>query len=274
MHAYEMIYNNSEQSSRASRKESYAATSDKETEFIVAVRYGIDASNEAVFEVHLGSVKDTAVGYELWFFEKRVYDLKAPSSQATIPYTTIPGFKKSLPEINEMMTRDAMINKSVNSNVMWWIDIAMDTVSTRRMDKYILGLGLPADSKFKSNFSQFGASLSKSEKSRIYAGNGNTNIGGVSSLTLFAQAIWISGVPLLHNLPRLLDNLLEKYFTRKWKENFKNYYYTRFAFMLEGTPSEEQRKEEWCNAFEASDAIATVRALAFFLSICPFNFDA
>lgn len=230
-------------------------------EFICAIRYGVDATKEKIFEAYTAIVTKDVPCAEVMFTEKIVYDLKSDKlSNGKISSTKMPLFKKSIVEMNELIVRDALINKSCSCNVMWWIDIAMEKVSSDRIDKYVEALGLPSDSKFRSNYSQFGVCLSKSEKSHMYAGNGVTSLGGVSSLTFFIQSIWISRVPVVHNMPKWLDNLIESCFSKTMKDSMKKYYYSRFAFLFQAS-NETSLDEDYCNAYESADAIASVSCL-------------
>jgi hypothetical protein len=116
--------------------------------------------------------------------------------------------------------------------------------------------------------------LRKDEKSHVYAANGNSNLGGVSSLNYFIQALWVSNIPVVHHIPAWLDNTLENYFTPALKASFKRYYYSRFAFFFNASSLKSRHNVDKITAFENAQVICNVSSLALpplssFLSLSP-----
>lgn len=240
----------------------------KPSEFICAVRYGTDGNGIGVFEVMLGNVHEMADGPLLLMTEKRRYlldqqkggnGLTARDGIEETPYEVVPNWSATIHDLNESITRDSLNNKSSRSQrIYWWIDIAMKKVASFRMDKYIAGLGLPNDSKFRASFGQFGSCLPKDEKCRGYASNGQSKLGGVSSLSMYVQALWILGAPIVHHIPAWLDNFIELYFSDVHKKSMREYYNTRFGFFFSASRSSVTHHLEFSDAYSNSQVIADV----------------
>jgi hypothetical protein len=229
----------------------------KVSEYVCGVRYGLEM-DRAVYELYFGTVIDLVEGPYLLMDEKRVYKISNVNEISDMEYEVTPGWTATLGDINEMIVRDSMNNKMGRSKIYWWVDISMIKVASCRVDKYIAALGLPNDSKFRSAFGQFGTCLPKEEKSHVYAGNGTSNLGGVSSLSFFVQALWILGLPIVHHMPAWLDTAIESYCTPSLRTSIKNYYYSRFAFLLSTSFSGSARVEEFASTYENAQAMANV----------------
>ncbi|CAE7553490.1 unnamed protein product, partial [Symbiodinium microadriaticum] len=173
-------------------------------------------------------------------------------------YRVTPNWSASLHELNEHITRDALNNKTNGKkcSIHWWIDIAMKKVASFRVDKYIAGLGLPNDSKFRASFGQFGSCLPRDEKSHMYVGNGQSQMGGVSSLTMYIQSLWILGIPVVHHIPAWLDNFFEEYLSGSQKKAARDYYNTRFGFFFRSSGAATTKYTEFADAFANSQLIA------------------
>jgi hypothetical protein len=234
-------------------------TQRKPNEVICAVRYGTDATGKYLFEMYLGTVIDLPDGPLLTMNEKRIYQLFPDGDPADTDFTLVENWSASLNELNELITQDSLTNKAKKTQLFWWIDVAMLKVAAHRMDKYIAGLGLPNDSKFRSAFSQFGTCLTRDEKSHIYLGNGLSTLGGVSSMSLFVQAIRVSRIPISHHIPLWLDYAFETFFPVSLKDAIKEYFFKRFAFLFGSVNSRSSDlEEESRNAYENSQIIVNV----------------
>lgn len=236
----------------------------KPSEFICAIRYGTDQSGKILFEMYLGTVIDVSDGPLFRIHEKRNYHVEGFTGElCDLEYDLLPGCNKSLMDLNEMITKDSILNKTTKSTIFWWVDISMTKVAANRVDKYVAALGLPNDSKFRSAYSQYGALLRKDEKSHVYAANGHSNLGGVSSLNYFIQAIWVSNIPVVHHIPAWLDNTLENYFTPTLKASFKRYYYSRFAFFFNASSLKSRLNIDTNTAYENAQLICSVSSFSF-----------
>jgi hypothetical protein len=241
----------------------------KPTEFISAIRYGQSIEGEAIFEMYLGTVVNLPDGPLLIMNEKRSYALSSfLSDVADIQFEVSPGWTGTLADINELITRDALGNKASRCKLLWWIDIAMVKVAAHHVDKYVAALGLPNDSKFRSVFGQFGACLAQDEKSHVYAGNGNSHLGGVSSLTFFVQALWLLSVPVVHNLPSWAERAL--YTLPDFiSAPLKRYYNSRFSFLFRASSLSKTQHEEYSASYENAQQIANVSFFSVFSQPAP-----
>jgi hypothetical protein len=234
----------------------------KVSEFLCAVRYGLDMELGPIYELYFGKVIDLADGPFLLMDEKRVYRITNLNDVSDMEYELIPGWSATLSDINELIVRDSMNNKMGKTKIFWWIDISMVKVASGRVDKYVAALGLPNDAKFRSAFGQFGTCLPKEEKSHVFAGNGNSNLGGVSSLSFFVQALWILSLPIVHHMPAWLDKAIESSCSPSIRASLNNYYYSRFAFLLNTSFSSSARAEEFATAYDNAQLMADVRTSA------------
>ena len=257
--AYQIIFTRTSEIFPITRSDSFKRRSQQPTEAITATRYGIDSSGDLLFEVYIGSCVELLEGPVVTFVEKRCYDLSIYTGDISDQeYTIERNFKYSLTELNEKIIHDSMQNKLTRGNIYWWIDIAMIKVASYRVDKYIAGLGLPNDSKFRANFNQFGSCLPKDEKNHIYTGNGTCRLGSVSSLSLFVQSLSLQRIPLAYHIPLWLESLISSLLPDGAREAVRRYYSTRLAFFMGGS-SQINPATEYKNMYEAACNIAKVR---------------
>mmetsp|Transcript_13380 Transcript_13380/g.13877 ORF Transcript_13380/g.13877 Transcript_13380/m.13877 type:complete len:932 (-) Transcript_13380:194-2989(-) len=254
--AYQMIFTRPSSFMGNNMPDKKGLVGKKISEFLCAIRYGIDLEGHTLYELYLGKVVDLPDGPLLLMDEKRVYKITNINEIADMEYEVVAGWTATLGDINELMVRDSMNNKMGKSKILWWLDVSMVKVASYRIDKYVAGFGLPNDSKFRSAFGQFGTCLPKEEKSHIYAGNGTSNLGGVSSLSFFVQALWIYNLPIVHHMPSWLDNIIENYCSQSIKNSIKNYYYSRFAFLISTSVSSHARHEEYSNTYDNAKLMA------------------
>lgn len=194
-------------------------------ESLHAIRYGHDTpNNNFIFEVYSGNMD----GGNMAITEKKVFNME------DVGKYTIESIDVDLAHLNLLMATDSRSNETSNSQIYWWIDIAMEQVQSSSVEKYIINFGLPNDGRFRSRFSQFGDPLPKESNGNFYAGNGNTSLGDNSTLSFFAQAIWMRSVPIVHNTmaSSYFSGLWDKWVDPGLREGLRHYYDTRFAFML------------------------------------------
>jgi hypothetical protein len=167
--------------------------------------------------------------------------------------------KMSITDLNTQMVVDAMSNASIGSNVMWWIDVSMKTVSRDRVDKYLKGFGLPMDSKFKNNFGQFGSRMVRAEKSHIYPGNGTSATGSVSSISFFLQSISILKLPMINNIPASVESVIDAVCSDRIATSLKDYYTSRLSFLYENAQYQRHAEtENFAVMYESAQNIAEV----------------
>jgi hypothetical protein len=257
--AYQLLFTRPSMIGSSSGISKTNITQKKPNEVICAVRYGTNSAGEYLYEMYLGTVVDLSDGPILTMNEKRIYHLLPDESPEDMAFDIVENYSANLNELNEAITQDSLNNKAKKTKIFWWIDVAMIKVAAHRVDKYIAGLGLPNDSKFRSAFSQFGTSLTRDEKSHIYLGNGLSTLGGVSSMNMFLQAIRVSRIPVSHHLPLWLDYAFETFCPVSLKNSIKDYYFKRFAFFFNSASSRSSvLSEESRNAVENSQIIANV----------------
>ncbi len=211
-----------------------------------------------MYEMYLGTVTEMDDGPLFMLSEKRIYRLRSTNNVEDLKYDIEPGFKASLDDLNGMITKDSNNNRIRKYKIMWWVDVAMKKVASHRIDKYIAGLGLPNDNKFRSNFGQFGICLNKEEKSRVYCANGISKLGGVSSLSFFVQTLWVLNTPIVHNIPSWLEKAFDSLCHPSIKEHVKKYYFSRFAFLWNASEISSAANLEYEHAFENAQLIANV----------------
>jgi hypothetical protein len=165
----------------------------------------------------------------------------------------------NLVDLNDMILADAKRNQETKANVYWWVDIAMVNVVPYRVDKYIAGFGLPNDTKFRANFGLFNNILPKAEKSHIYPGNGSSDLGTVSSLTMFAQTLWIRNIPIVACIPEWVEAVSNKVLTKKQADSFLDYYRKRFAFFFT-TVWSSSKYQQYAAAYSDAEFLAEVIA--------------
>jgi hypothetical protein len=235
--------------------------------FIRATRYGRMLNGDYVFECY--TIPSSGVG------EKYTLDLTSQMAASDSDTDSEDGprfiaedlpknFWESTPEpydgtvtdIIKLIRQDSSRNKTLHSNVLWWIDAAYESVNRSTAEEIITTFGLPNDSKFLSNFGNFGNAMPGDTKSRMFAGTGNHTSGMMCSLSCFAQTLWIKSVPVVHHLPPWL---------RLWNNNYlrssgiintvwdtvAEYYRTRFAWLI---------NVSWINTHDDEDKLAFQRA--------------
>jgi hypothetical protein len=74
--------------------------------------------------------------------------------------------------LNQLMAHDSALNATTSSRLHWWLDVALEQVQPRALEKYIINFGLPNDTRFRSRFSQFGDPLPQESNGNFHAGNG------------------------------------------------------------------------------------------------------
>jgi hypothetical protein len=198
------------------------------------------------------------------------------------PKTTSPGQKDvwdavcepwegTLDDINVMIQQDSCRNKTLRSNVLWWIDAAYGSIDRTTAEEIVTRFGLPNDSKFLFSFDNFGGSMPPDAKSRVYAGSGNHTLGTVYSLSYFAQALWIDNIPVVHHLPPWVRERYSSYaenadsISSRVMRFLIDYYKTHFAWIIGATWSDtdEDTKRD---AYERAEGLASVRSACFFPS--------
>jgi hypothetical protein len=184
-------------------------------EIVYAIRYGLDELKNHVFEVYAGSLSSSS----LLFTEKSTY---LTNDFGRYKVQTLDNF--TLTNLNEAIVHDSERNQTRKTRIFWWVDVCMERMEPRRVDQYIANFGLPNDIKFRTMFSQFGIRLPRDSNGHMYAGNGASPCGPVSSLSFFYHALWISSVPVVHNLPTWLHKYLESLFSPLTYRLLRRYY--------------------------------------------------
>jgi hypothetical protein len=184
-------------------------------EIVYAIRYGLDELKNHVFEVYAGSLTSSAV----LFTEKSTYLTNNFGRYRVHPLEYF-----DLAKLNEAIVHDSERNLTRKTRIYWWVDVCMERMEPRRVDQYIANFGLPNDIKFRTMFSQFGIRLPRDSNGHMYAGNGASPCGPVSSLSFFYHALWISSVPVVHNLPTWLHKYLENLFSPLTYRLLRRYY--------------------------------------------------
>jgi hypothetical protein len=224
------------------------------TELVLAIRFGRDSTREFVFELHIAKYNPIDDGESVNFTEKRIYEFTSGLEAHDLKYQTVPGWRCTLNDINGYIIRDSMINASSESNVLWWIDVCCEKMSPAVMWKYVSAFGLPTDSKFTNNFRMSSSGSSRSEKSRVYAGNGGSNSGTASSLSFFLHSISVVDLPIVHNIPAWMERGLKAFCTESSRGAIEQYYYSRFAFLYDV----KEKRDARASVYEHADTLAKV----------------
>jgi hypothetical protein len=247
--------------------------------FIRATRYGRMLNGEYVFECY--TIPSSGKG------ERYTLDLSIPEvesedgsddgeeaqQQETAPASkdlwdaVCEPWEGTVDDIIAMIQQDSCRNKTLRSNVLWWIDAAYESVDRTTAEEIITRFGLPNDSKFLSSFANFGGGMPADTKSRMFAGVGNHTLGTVYSLSYFAQALWIDNIPVVHHLPAWVRSCWATYgktsnsFLSRAMQVLGDYYKSHFAWLLSSslidTSEDEQRA-----AYERAEGLATVGTTA------------
>lgn len=244
--------------------------------FIRATRYGRMLNGQYVFECYTLSSSGGGVKYTLDLTSQAEVsdsedDEDSEDEGPKIQTEPLPKnfwdaasepFEGTMEDIIKLIRQDSSRNKTLHSNVLWWIDAAYDSVNRSTAEEIVTAFGLPNDSKFLSDFGNFGNAMSGDTKSRLFAGTGNHTSGMMCSLSCFVQALWIKGVPVVHHLPpwfRLWrrDNVQSGGFLSGLVHGVVEYYKTRFAWLLNlswiNTHDHEERL-----AYQRAEGLATV----------------
>jgi hypothetical protein len=181
----------------------------------------------------------------------------------------------TLDDINIMIQQDSCRNKTLRSNVLWWIDAAYGSIDRATAEEIVTRFGLPNDSRFLFSFDNFGGSMPPDAKSRVYAGTGNHTLGTVYSLSYFAQALWIDNIPVVHHLPPWVRKRWSAYsehagsFSSRVMQFLIDYYKTHFAWLV-GASWSDTAADTKRDAYERAEGLAVVRTYSYkFLFLIP-----
>jgi hypothetical protein len=248
--------------------------------FIRATRYGRMLNGEFVFECYTIPSSGKGERYTLDLSntvvdsdsdsddDEEEKERKSDLGQKELWDAVAEPWDGTLDDINAMIHQDSCHNKTLRTNVLWWIDAAYSSIDRTTAEQMITRFGLPNDSKFLSSFDNFGGCMPPDEKSRVYAGTGNHTLGLVYSLSYFAQALWIDNIPVVHHLPAWVRERYSSYaenteslYSRAMRLLI-DYYKTHFAWIISSslidTSEDEQRA-----AYERAEGLATVSSLRF-----------
>lgn len=255
--AYQKIYSHQTMDSIASNK--------LEEEFIRATRYGVDEDGDRIFEVFLieksksrssGSVRTKAnrrIKFQLNQAREGIVNLEDHFKSAVEEL-----WEGDIEDINSMVRQDSISNAEEGGRIFWWIDIAMAVVERTSIHKYVDALGIPNNSKFLSNFDNFGSPLGKDPKSRVFVGNGVTVDGLASSMNMFVQTAVLKDRPICHLFPAWIENSFNS-IQNKLFQYFKGYYVSRFAFIFNLSSWSNSNRQETIRSYETAERIAHVR---------------
>ena len=248
----------------------------KNESFVRATRYGRMLNGEYVFECYTIPSSGHAEKYTLDLSvpeEDSDSDLDSVEEDQRIkPKIILPKhiwdgitepWEGNIDNILNMIRQDSNRNKTLHSNVLWWIDAAYESVDRSTAEDIITRFGLPNDSKFLSSFGNFGSGMPGDVKSRMFAGIGNHTSGNVYSLSYFIQSMWIKGVPVVHHLPLWLRNFPLTAAVRtdsavsRFLSGVADYYKSRFAWLFE-VPWISNHEDEALSAYERAEGLASV----------------
>lgn len=184
-------------------------------ELVYAIRYGLDELKNHIFEVYSGLSSSSSVVLT----EKRTY---FTDNFGQYKLENLENF--TLTRLNEEIVNDSERNLNRRTKVFWWIDVCMERIEPSRVDQYIANFGLPNDIKFRTMFSQFGIRLPRDPNGHMYAGNGSSPCGSVSSLSFFYHALWISSVPVVYHLPAWVHKYSEQFLSPSTYRLLRRYY--------------------------------------------------
>jgi hypothetical protein len=247
------------------------ASAAKRQSFLRATRYGCSHTGTFVFECytipsdgqaekfHLNGLPSDSNILENVEINKVDFDHMKKLSEAVCEV-----FTGTVDDIAQMIRDDAKRNSTHSSSVLWWVDVAYSSVDRTTAEEVVTKFGLPNNSKFLSSFGNFGNGMPADPKSRVFAGIGNHTSGNVYSLSYFAQAMWIKGVPVVHHLPPWVRSLQcsacchgEK--ATKLANLAVKYYTSRFAWMFNLSWLSSTATDEKIGAYKRAEGLATVR---------------
>jgi len=263
--AYQKIYT-------GATVEDVASAASKRSSFVRATRYGCRADGSYVFECYTIPSTGTAEKHTLGDLPTVKSSLGAGMgdhlnldklSKAKIEHWMVDGRPGTIDNLDRLIRLDSARNKSTKANVFWWVDVAYSTVDRTTAEEMVAKFGLPNNSKFVSSFGNFGNGLPADPKSRVFAGNGIDANGSVYSLSYFAQALFITNVPVVHHLPPMLRsmqcNCTNSNFMEKTSTAITNYYTSRFAWMVNLSWLSRTAKDEKISAYERAEGLASVK---------------
>ena len=246
-----------------------AATTKRES-FVRATRYGCQSSGSFIFECYTIPSTGAAEKFSLDGLptETNILD-NADLSKLDADYLKRlenaqseiwPG---TVDDILKLIRDDSKKNKTHNASVLWWVDLAYSTVDRTTAEEIVTKFGLPNNSKFLSSFGNFGNGMPSDPKSRLFAGIGHHTSGNVFSLSYFAQAIWLKGVPVVHHLPPWMRSVqctacCAGGYSAKFIDAIVKYYTSRFAWMANFAWLSSTAKDEKTGAYERAEGLATV----------------
>jgi Mg2+ and Co2+ transporter CorA len=252
--AYQKIYSNQTMDNVASNKQ--------EEEFIRATRYGVDEDGDRIFEVYLiDKSKTHSSGSSRMKGNRRI---RFQLNQAREGIVSLEDHFKSaveelwegdIEEINSMVRKDSVSNGDEGGRILWWIDISMAVVERSSIHKYVDAFGIPNNSKFLSNFANFGSALGKDPKSRFFVGNGVTVDGLTSSMNMFIQTAVLKDRPIGHLFPAWIENRFNS-IKSKLFQYIKEYYVSRFAFIFNLSSWSNSNRQETLTSYETAERIA------------------
>jgi hypothetical protein len=254
--AYQKIYCKHHESSRATQTHLQGGD-----EFIRATRYGADEDGQRVFELYTLSNDSKYTNKRTVFhFDHNEASTKDPKigDKNYFDSCTTDAYHGSLEDLNHLIALDNKQNFEKESRLLWWVDIAMKHVERSKVSKYVDIFGFPNNSKFLSSFGNFGNSLPKEPKSRIFIGSGVTVEGVVTSYNMFSQAITILDTPVVHHLPSFIENRLVSTTQPSPMTYIARYYTTRFAFLFNLSGFSDSRRNERMAAFDSAAAMVQV----------------
>ena len=250
--AYQRLYTEHQKSSRDSVK-----SGSVDTEYVMAVRYGHDASGKYLFEIYRGPADSINEKIVLPSLDKvKTYESQLEAAKANAEYYSST-WGGTIETINDMIVKDSAENKGGKHKVLWWVDVAMPFVSSSKVTKYITTFGLPNEKKFKSSFAHYAQTLPSTKHHRIFSGSG-LNAHGVqsSSLSIFVQSMWLKNRPIAFNVGEWFSNFQ----SNPWLEGTYRYYQDKLAFFPAAffAPSDSYMNSvEKVSAYTMADNIAS-----------------
>lgn len=258
--AYQKVYSNQIMDDMSSGKH--------EAEFIRATRYGVDEDGDRLFELYLieqhpaKSSKPTTTSRKIKF--QLVHDDKEGiiSLDDLFQSAKEEVWNGDLEDINTMIHQDNKANSDEGCRILWWVDVAMTNVAQSSIHKYVDTLGIPNNSKFLSNFSNFNAQLGKDPKARIFLGSGITVDGLISSMNVFVQTVALKDRPIVHHFPAWIENKV-KTIQNQIFQYVKEYYVSRFAFVFNLSSFSNTNEYEKFISYESAEQVAKVSFSSF-----------
>ncbi len=242
-------------------------------EFVRATRYGTDEIGTSIFTLYtIETIGGTTTGkcYNFPIGKNNDKAANAGGKKGShlcaihefFEHKALP-FEGGIEALNKMIFEDSKKNETTNSRILWWVDFAASHIERSTASKFVATFGLPNNSKFMSNFGNFGNLLAKDPKSRAFVGRGVTqhNTDHVFSLSMFAQTSVLKDRPILHLLPSKMDRVLcsSDACSNPVMDWFKDYYRTRFAFLFNLSAISDTNRKELYSAYAAAAGIADVR---------------